>query len=121
MGGWERLHYWVMGGPWTYEGGHDFAMHGPDKEFYDELVSTMAAGVVGRGGAGDGTSPSVAAPTSSGRRWRRGRSTSWSSRGSGDPGAGKRLFDGFDRDVNLEVVNVYSSPYATHVRYTVSP
>src|SRR6266508_4607726 len=47
--GGERLHYWVMGGPWTYEGGHDFAMHGPDKEFYDELVSTLASGVVGRG------------------------------------------------------------------------
>ncbi|MEV0811414.1 hypothetical protein [Micromonospora sp. NPDC050200] len=47
--GGERLHYWVMGGPWTYKGGHDFAMHGPDKQFYDELVSTMAAGVVGRG------------------------------------------------------------------------
>ena len=25
--GGERLHYWVMGGPWTYDGGHDFAMH----------------------------------------------------------------------------------------------
>ena len=37
-----------MGGP-TYESGHDFAMHGPDKEFYDELVSTVASGVVGRG------------------------------------------------------------------------
>ena len=47
--GGERLHYWVMGGPWTYDGGHEFAMHGPDKEFYDELVSTIAAGVVGRG------------------------------------------------------------------------
>ena len=60
--GGERLHYWVMGGPWTYEGGHDFAMHGPDKEFYDELVSTMASGVVGRGmydaaGAWGGTNP----------------------------------------------------------------
>jgi hypothetical protein len=44
--GGERLHYWVMGGPWTYEGGHDFAMHGPDKEFYDELISTVASGVV---------------------------------------------------------------------------
>ena len=130
--GGERLHYWVMGGPWTYDGGHDFAMHGPDKEFYDELVSTIASGVVGRGmydaagawggtnpfpgtavrahpphrgpaGAGErasgsspdlddgarpggarrpgtATSPSAAAPTSSGRRWRPGRSTSWSSR-----------------------------------------
>ena len=60
--GGERLHYWVMGGPWTYEGGHDFAMHGPDKEFYDELTSTVASGVVGRGrydaaGAWGGTNP----------------------------------------------------------------
>jgi dihydrofolate reductase len=34
-------------------------------------------------------------------------------------GGGKRLFYGFDRDVDLEVAKVYSSPYATHVRYTV--
>jgi len=34
-------------------------------------------------------------------------------------GAGKRLFDGFDRDIDLQVARVYSSPYATHVRYTV--
>lgn len=35
-------------------------------------------------------------------------------------GQGKRLFDGFDRDIDLEVVKVYSSPYATHVRYAVT-
>jgi dihydrofolate reductase len=35
-------------------------------------------------------------------------------------GAGKRLFEGFDRDVDLQVAKVYSSPYATHVRYTVT-
>jgi dihydrofolate reductase len=35
-------------------------------------------------------------------------------------GAGKRLFEGFDRDTDLEVAKIYSSPYATHVRYTVS-
>lgn len=34
--------------------------------------------------------------------------------------AGKRLFDGFDRDMDLEVAKVYSSPYATHVRYMVT-
>jgi dihydrofolate reductase len=34
-------------------------------------------------------------------------------------GAGKRLFDGFDHDVDLEVKKVFSSPFATHVRYTV--
>src|SRR5436305_1577218 len=33
-------------------------------------------------------------------------------------GAGKRLFEGFDRDMDLEVAKVYSLPYATHVRYT---
>jgi dihydrofolate reductase len=34
-------------------------------------------------------------------------------------GGGKRLFDGFEHDVELEVQRVYTSPYATHVRYTV--
>jgi dihydrofolate reductase len=34
-------------------------------------------------------------------------------------GAGKRLFDGFDRDVDLDIVAVYPSRYATHVRYAV--
>ena len=63
--GGERLHYWVMGGPWTYDGGHDFAMHGPDKEFYDELVASFGAGIVGRGmydaaGAWGGMNPSPA-------------------------------------------------------------
>jgi dihydrofolate reductase len=60
--GGERLHYWVMGGPWTYDGGHNFAMHGPDKDFYDELVAGLGAGIVGRGmydaaGAWGGTNP----------------------------------------------------------------
>jgi dihydrofolate reductase len=35
-------------------------------------------------------------------------------------GAGKRLFDGFERDLDLEVAKVYSSPRATHVRYTIT-
>jgi len=34
-------------------------------------------------------------------------------------GAGKPLFEGFDRDLDLEPVKVYSSRYATHVRYAV--
>jgi hypothetical protein len=56
--GGERLRYWVMGGPWTYDGGHKFRMHGPDKDFYNEPV----AGIVGRGmydaaGAWGGTNP----------------------------------------------------------------
>jgi len=169
--GGERLHYWVMGGPWTYEGGHDFAMHGPDKQFYDELVSTMASGVVGRGmydaaGAWGGTNPfpgtlfvltqrtadQPAAET--GFRFVSDLDTALAQAaeaaedgdvavgGGADVirqvlaagkvnelvistapvilGAGKRLFEGFDRDMDLEVAKVYSSPYATHVRYTVT-
>jgi len=67
--GGERLHYWVMGGPWTYDGGHDFAMHGPDKEFYDELVASFGAGIVGRG-----MYDAAGAPRTSRRRRRGSRS-----------------------------------------------
>jgi dihydrofolate reductase len=168
--GGERLHYWVMGGPWTYDGGHEFAMHGTDKEFYDELVSTIAAGVVGRGmydaaGAWGGANPfpgplfvlthrldDQPAPEAgftfvSGLDDALARASS--AAGDGDVsigggadvirqalaagkvdeliistapvilGAGKHLFHGFDRDVDLEPVKVYSSRYATHVRYEV--
>ena len=34
-------------------------------------------------------------------------------------GAGKRLFEGFDRDLDLEITGTWSSPYATHVRYAL--
>jgi dihydrofolate reductase len=168
--GGERLHYWVMGGPWTYDGGHDFAMHGPDKEFFDELVSTVAAGVVGRGmydaaGAWGGTNPFPGTlyvvthrtedepPPGTGFRFVGDLDTALAravedagdrdvSLGGGADvirqalaagkvdelvistapvilGAGKRLFEGFGRDVDLDVAMVYSSPYATHVRYQV--
>jgi dihydrofolate reductase len=168
--GGERLHYWVMGGPWTYETGHEFAMHGPDKDFYDELVSTMASGLVGRGmydasGGWGGTNPFPGPlfvlthrtedqpPAESGFRFvgdlGEALDQALEVAGDGDVavgggadvirqvlgagradelvistapvvlGAGKRLFDGFDRDVDLEVAKVCSSPYATHVRYTV--
>jgi len=34
-------------------------------------------------------------------------------------GGGKRLFDGFEQDLDLEVLGTWSSQYATHVRYAV--
>ncbi len=60
--GGERLHYWVMGGPWTYDGEHAFAMSEADKEFFDGMTANLGAGVVGRGmydaaGAWGGTNP----------------------------------------------------------------
>jgi dihydrofolate reductase len=48
--GGERLHYWVFGGPWTYDGEHDVdAISGEDKVYYDALTERIGAGVVGRG------------------------------------------------------------------------
>jgi dihydrofolate reductase len=168
--GGERLHHWVMGGPWTYDSGHDFAMHGPDKEFYDDLVSGLASGVVGRGmydaaGAWGGSNPFPGTlfvlthrtedqpAAESGFRFVADLDSALAQAseqaGDGDVaigggadvirqalaagrvdelavstapvilGAGKRLFEGFDHDLDLEVVKVYSSPYATHVRYAV--
>lgn len=168
--GGERLHHWVMGGPWTYSGGHEFAMHGPDREFYDQLVSTIASGVVGRGmydaaGAWGGTNPFPGTlfvlthrtddQPAAERGFRfvddldRALDRAADEAGDGDVslgggadlirqalaagrvdelvistapvilGAGKRLFDGFELDVDLDVVKVHSSPYATHVRYAV--
>ena len=166
----ERLHYWVMGGPWTYDGGHDFAMQGTDKEFFDELISTIAAGVVGRGmydasGGWGGTNPfpgplyvvthrtADQPPAEAGFRFVSDLDTALTQAaevaGQGDIslgggadvirqalaagqvdelvlstapvilGGGKRLFDDFQHDIELEVAKVYSSPLATHVRYTV--
>jgi dihydrofolate reductase len=168
--GGERLHHWVMGGPWTYESGHEFAMHGPDQEFFDDLVTTVGSGVVGRGmyeaaGAWGGTNPFPGTlfvvthrtadqpPAESGFRFVGDLATALDqateaagesdvSLGGGADvirqalaagrvdelaistaplilGAGKRLFEGFGQDVDLEVLKVYSSPYATHVRYRV--
>jgi dihydrofolate reductase len=168
--GGERLHYWIMGGPWTYEGGHEFVTHGPDKEFFDELAAGFGAGVCGRGmydaaGAWGGTNPFSGPlmvlthrledppPVESGFRFVSGFDDALDqaieTAGDGDVGlaggadlfrqglasgrvdelaistapvilgAGKRLFDGFEQDIDLEVIKVVSSPYATHVRYRV--
>ena len=34
-------------------------------------------------------------------------------------GGGKRLFEGFAHDVDLEILAVHRSPYAVHARYAV--
>ena len=168
--GGERLHHWVMGGPWTYEGEHEFAMSGPDREFYDELEATLGAGVCGRGmydsaGAWGGTNPfngplfvlthrvDDAPDPSTGFVFVDDLATAMqrATDAAGDRnvaigggadvirqalaagyvdelvistapvilGGGKRLFDGFERDIDLEIRRVHQSPLATHVRYAV--
>jgi len=169
--GGERLHYWVFGGPWTYEAERDFgAMSGADKEFYDDLVADMGAGICGRGmydaaGAWGGTNPfpgtlvvlthrTEDAPDPStgfvfvdsferalelARAEAGDRNVAISGGAdlirqalragvvdvlaiSTSPvvlGGGKRLFEGFTEDVDLEIQTVISSPWATHVTYRV--
>jgi dihydrofolate reductase len=46
--GGERLHYWVFGGPWTYDGEPRGKPSGEAREFLDETMSRIGAVVVGR-------------------------------------------------------------------------
>lgn len=46
--GGERLHYWVFGGPWTYEHEPEGEATGADKEFLDEATGRLGAVVGGR-------------------------------------------------------------------------
>jgi dihydrofolate reductase len=170
--GGERLHYWVMGGPWTYEADREpgEGMTDADRAYYDALLDGTSSGLCGRGmydsagawggqnpfggtmvvlthrtedqpdpGAGfvmvDGFDEALAAA-------RRAAGDGGVAIGGGADiirqaltagvvdelgittapvvlGRGKRLFEGFDRDIDLEIVSVHHSPYAVHVRYAV--
>lgn len=46
--GGEPIHDWVMGGPWTYDGGAPFRPTGVDKEVGDEMSAGTGAAIVGR-------------------------------------------------------------------------
>lgn len=171
--GGERLHYWVMGGPWTYqdEDRRSGGMHGADLEFFEAVTEGLGCGIVGRGmyeaaGAWGGTNPfpgtlivlthrteDQPAPETGFlfidgfdaalRRARELAGDDGISLGGGADlirqgltagvvdelaistapvvlGSGKRLFEGFEQDLTLEVLGTWSSPYATHVRYAVT-
>src|SRR4051794_6842937 len=46
--GGERLHYWVFGGPWSYDD-HEFTeATGEDKAWLDTMMSSLGASVCGR-------------------------------------------------------------------------
>jgi dihydrofolate reductase len=47
--GGERLHYWVFGGPWSYEAEPSGQATGADKEYLDGAMARAGAVVVGRG------------------------------------------------------------------------
>jgi dihydrofolate reductase len=171
--GGERLHYWVMGGPWTYadDGRDTHGMHGPDREYFESLTEGLGCGIVGRNmydaaGAWGGTNPfptplvvlthrtedqpdpkadflfvdGFDAALAKAREIAGDAAVSLGggadvirqglSAGVVDElaistapvllGGGKRLFEGFDHDHDLEILGTWSSPHATHVRYAVS-
>jgi dihydrofolate reductase len=47
--GGERLHYWVFGGPWTYDNEPKGGPVGEDAEYLDEVTARVGATVIGRG------------------------------------------------------------------------
>ena len=46
--GGERLHYWVMGGPWSYENEPQVGPEGEDATYLNEMTARGGAIVVGR-------------------------------------------------------------------------
>ena len=46
--GGERLHYWVFGGPWTYEGGVRGTAAESDRAYLDGMFASAGARNVGR-------------------------------------------------------------------------
>lgn len=60
--GGERMHYWVFGGPWSYEQGPTGEATGVDRELLQNALATVGAVVAGRAtyeaaGAWGGTNP----------------------------------------------------------------
>ena len=47
--GGERLHYWVFGGPWTYDSPSRGEPRGTDREWMEEVLGANGAVVTGRG------------------------------------------------------------------------
>jgi dihydrofolate reductase len=168
--GGERLHNWVMGGPWSYDDEHAFAMSDADKAFYEPLVATVGAGIVGRNmydaaGAWGGKNPfggTLVVLThriqdqpdpANGFHFVNGfdHALYCARQDAGDKdvsigggadvirqalaagvvdtlvistapvilGGGKRLFDGFEKDVDLRIRSVQPSEWAVHTTYDV--
>jgi len=47
--GGERLHYWVFGGPWSYDFPREGEASGEDKAYLDEMTGANGAVIAGRG------------------------------------------------------------------------
>jgi dihydrofolate reductase len=140
--GGERLHYWVFGGPWSYEKEPRGEATGEDAAYLEHAMSRVGAVVAGR------------STYESARHW--GDKNPWgiplfivTHRPEEQPeggeftfvagveqaglvdelsiivapvimGGGKRLFDGFSDSVELEHIGLRQSPFATFVDYRIT-
>jgi len=167
--GGERLHYWVFGGPWTYESPERGEPIGEDKAWFDEVMAANGAVIAGRatyeaaghwgdtnpfgiplfvvthrpqeqppgeefmfvGSLGEAVSRAKEAANDKQVHVMGGADTIRQAL-AGDYldelsviiapvilGAGKRLFDGFTRSVELEHLSVRQSPFATFIDYRI--
>jgi len=128
--GGERLHYWVFGGPWTYDNEPEGGASGEDAAWLQEVMSRLGAVVSGRW-----TYEAVA------RAKEAAGDKDVHIMGGADVirqaleaglveeltiivapvvlGGGKRLFDGFSRSLELEHIGLRQSPHATFIDYRV--
>lgn len=166
----ERLHYWVFGGPWSYDSPPEGEPVGEAKEWLDEAMTTVGAVVAGRwtyeaadqwGGANPWGIPffivthkteeqpdpsagfvfvdGLEAAVEEARAAAGDKDVHLM--GGGDVirqaltaglvdrltiiiaplilGGGKRLFEGFGEEVELEHEGVRQSPFATFIDYRV--
>ena len=167
--GGERLHYWVFGGPWTYDASPEGEATGEDRAWLDKAMQGLGAVVGGRwtyeaaGRWGDSnpwgmpffivTHRPEEQPEGDAFTFVNGveEAITAAQEVAGDGnvhvmggadvirraleaelvdelaiivapvvlGGGKRLFDGFERRVELEHLAVRQSPFATFIEYRV--
>jgi len=125
--GGERLHYWVFGGPWSYEAepsgeATGVVTHRPEEApseggfaFVDGLDEAIARA---RQAAGD-KDISVGGGADVIRQALRAGYVDELAISIAPVilGGGKRLFDGFEQTLNLEHAALLQSPLATHITY----
>jgi dihydrofolate reductase len=168
--GGERLHYWVFGGPWSYDSGPKGEATGEDQAWLDQALATVGAVVGGRwtyeaadhwGGSNPWGipfyivthRPEEQPEASAGFHFVDGleAAVELARKAAGDKdvnimgggniirqalaaglvdqltmiispvvlGGGKRLFEGFDRSLDLEHVGIRQSRLATFIDYRV--
>ena len=167
--GGERLHYWVFGGPWTYDSLPEGGATGEDQEWLQGVMAGLGAVVCGRwtyeaaehwGGENPWGLPVFVVthrpeeePAGGAFRFVDGveQAVAAAREAAGDGhvhvmggaavirqaleaglvdelaiivapvilGGGKRLFEGFERSLELEHMGVRQSPHATFVEYRV--